>query len=198
MEDGVWEDGNMIRIIDSFCPQIDQVRDSFLASGYGTWKPESAKVGSGKYEGMSFMGEHHWIIAALTQQMGCPIIPNSMFARYTNTSTERAYIHSDRSAGAFTCITYLSDHKSFSGTAFYRHKETGLLEMPLEWMDEPQRAKEMVDGKEEDWDRLDLVRGLYNRAVIFSAPLFHSRYPMEGMEGEEDRAVHVVHFNLMS
>lgn len=188
----------MIQIIDNFCPNIDAVRDSFDAAGYGTWKPNSAKVGSGKYDGMSFLGEGHWIVASIIQHLGCPIVPNSMFARLTNKDTEKAYIHSDRSAGNFTCIVYLSDHEDYSGTAFYRHRETGLLEMPLEWMDEPQRAKEMVDGKEEVFERLDLVRGLYNRALIFSAPLFHSRYPLQGVNETEDRKVFVCHFNLMS
>lgn len=186
----------MIRVIDNFCPQIDQVRDSCYASGFGTWAPPTAKVGSGKYEGMNFQAEHHFMVAALMQAMGCICIPNSMFARLTNGDTEQAYIHSDLAAGSYTCVAYLTSHEEESGTAFWQHRETKLQEMPIEWMDDPDRGDEMVKGKSEHWRLLDLVSGLYNRAVIFSAPLFHSRYPLTGLSSGEDRIVWVCHFQI--
>lgn len=186
----------MIRVIDNFCVQSDQVRASAIASGFGTWTPASAKVGSGKYQGMNWMVEHKYMIYALHVALGAIIIPNSMFCRLTNKETERAYVHSDLASGSFTCVAYLSDHKEESGTAFYRHRETGLQEMPLEWMDDPRRGNEMVSGSPKVWEKLDYVRGLYNRAVIFNAPLFHSRWPMQGLESNEDRLVWVCHFDI--
>ncbi len=55
---------------------------------------------------------------------------------------------------------------------------------------------EMVGGSETDWERLDFVRGIYNRAVIFDAPRFHARDPKHGFgDGAEDgRMVWVCHF----
>lgn len=188
----------MIQVFDNFCPSIDAVRDSFRASGFGTWAPPTAKVGSGKYEGMNYVGEHRYLIHALWQTLGRVIIPNSMFARVTNLGTEKAYIHSDRVAGSHTCIVYLSGHpKEVSGTAFYRHKETGLLEMPVEWMDDKERGKEMVEGSSEVFEQTDFVRGLYNRALVFSAPLFHSRFPIHGIgkTPEDGRLIWACHFD---
>jgi hypothetical protein len=191
----------MITVLDNFCPHVDVVRESFLASGFGTWTPSSSKVGSGRYEGMNFVGEHRFVLLPLMQHFaGKVVLPNSTFARLTNLGTERAYIHSDRTAGSHTCILYLSDHAEVSGTAFYRHRETGRTEMPLEWLDDEARAREMVEGSEEVFEQLDFVRGIYNRALIFSAPLFHSRFPAHGISTDErsGRLVHVTHFDLIS
>ncbi len=189
----------MIQIFDNFCPEIDAVRDSFLSAGFGTLTPPSTKVGSGTFEGMSFTGNHAPMIRALTQAVGRAVIPNRMFARITNESTEKAYIHSDRHAGDFTCIAYLSKHDEVTGTGFYRHKETSLTEMPLDWIDDPARGQEMVDGSDEVWDQLDFVYGLYNRAVIFSAPLFHSRIPINGIgtDPTTGRMVWACHFYIL-
>ena len=53
----------------------------------------------------------------------------------------------------------------------------------------------MVDGGPDDWEQIDFVRGLYNRALVFRAPLFHSRSPLNGMDGEtEGRLIHACHF----
>jgi hypothetical protein len=129
-----------------------------------------------------------------------------MFFRVTKPTTEAAYVHSDREWGAWTCIAYLSQHPEVSGTAFYRHRQTQLCEMPsFQEMKErwPAEAFEqiktaMVKGSEEDWEQLDFVRGLFNRALIFHAPLFHSRFPRHGL-GSDDasgRMVWVCHFEL--
>ncbi len=198
-QEGLATLGNMIQVHDNFIPEIDSVRQSFIDAGFGTWKPTTAKVGSGNYEGMGFMGNHAPLIRALTKVVGGPIAPNRMFARVTNQDTERAYVHSDRSAGDFTCIVYLSKHKELSGTSFYRHKETGLTEMPLEWMDDKQRASEMVNGDGSLWEQTDFIRGDYNRALIFSAPLFHSRFPLNGIGNDEQtgRIVWATHFSAL-
>jgi hypothetical protein len=193
----------MITIIDGFTPLIDSVRASALQSGFGTWRPNKGEVGSSIYDGMSFWGKHSIMVHALTHAMGCPIYPNNMFFRVTNKDTEAAYVHSDRESGDFTCIVYLSDHgHEESGTGFYRHRETSLTHMPSFASlaeDQPffdQLKREMVEGSDEHWERLDFVRGLYNRAVIFDAPRFHARSPRHGFAdtAEAGRMVWVCHF----
>jgi len=37
----------LIKIVEDFCPEIELVRQSALESGFGTWRPPSALVGSG-------------------------------------------------------------------------------------------------------------------------------------------------------
>lgn len=189
-------------VVDEFTPHAQRVRDSALASGFGTWRPNKGEVGSSVYTGMNFWGEHGLMVHALGRQFGGPVIPNSMFFRVTNEDTEAAYVHSDREAGEFTAIVYLSDHDSEYGTGFYRNRRTGLIRMPsFESMRadpaEFEKLKaEMVGGSAAEWELLDTVRGRFNRAVMFDAPLFHARHPKTGFEStpEAGRMVWVCHF----
>lgn len=187
-------------VIDNFCEQIDQVRESALAAGIDTWLPNKGEVGSSIYEGMGFWGKHAYMLLCLTRVAG-HIVPNSMFFRVTNKGMERAYIHSDRESGNHTCVCYLTDHEEESGTAFYKHKRTGLTEMPsfqqmadMGILDE--LKADMVSRDPDKWVQTDYVRGVKNRALIFNAPLFHSRFPIDGFGSDEvsGRMVWVSHF----
>jgi hypothetical protein len=195
----------MITVRDNFCEHAEGVRQSFLESGFGAWKPNKGEVGSSYYEGMNFKGAHGVMLRALSAMLGgVHIFPNSVFARITTPDTERAYIHSDRRDGEFTCVAYLSEHKDeVSGTAFYRHRATGLREMPtFEDLVDPKYAqlkKDMVEGGADEWEQLDFVRGLFNRAVVFAAPLFHSRIPLHGIgdeSAEKARMIWCAHFSV--
>lgn len=142
----------------------------------------------------------HWLYAHL----GKPVVPNSMFCRVTNKDTEAAYVHSDREAGSHTCIVYLTEHEG-SGTGFYRHRETGMTRMPSfeEMRDKPEffekLKKQMVQGSDSDWELMDFVRGTFNKAVIFDAPLFHARHPKNGFgtTAEDGRMVWVCHYRMI-
>jgi hypothetical protein len=192
----------VITVIDSFTPLIDEVRQSALQSGFGTWRPNKGEVGSSVYDGMNFWGRHSVMLHALSHWVGRPVFPNSTFFRVTNEDTEAAYVHSDRESGDFTCIAYLSDHTEKSGTGFYRNRRTGMAHMPsFQEMAEDQLEferlkREMVSGSDEHWEQLDFVRGIYNRAVIFDAPRFHARCPRHGFasNAQDGRMVWVCHF----
>lgn len=190
-----------VDVVDDFCPEIDLVIQSSNAAGYGTWAPNKGEVGSSVYEGMNYVGHHSLMLRALIDALGTVIVPNSMFFRVTNEGFEKAYIHSDRQTGNHTCVAYLSDHDVPYGTAFYRHKPTGLTEMPsFEEMKEQgifeQLSEDMVSRDEDKWELLEYVEGKKNRAVIFEAPLFHSRYPVEGIgdSAENGRLIWASHF----
>ncbi len=192
-------------VVDDFCPHADGVRASALESGFGTWRPNKGEVGSSVYEGMNFKGAHGVMLRSLSAAMGgAHVFPNSVFFRITNPTMERAYIHSDRMDGSFTCVAYLSEHQSeVSGTAFYRHRQSGLLEMPpLEEMNNnpkfAQLKDDMVNGGDDEWEQIDFVRGMFNRAVLFHAPLFHSRVPLFGLGTDDptnNRMVWVAHYD---
>lgn len=188
-------------IVDDFCEYLDDVKESAFRAGFSTWKPNKGEVGSSIYEGMGMWGDHALMLRSLLLATGRVLVPNSMFFRVTNESTERAYIHSDRESGDHTCVVYMTDHEQPSGTAFFRHKRTGLTEMPS-FMDmhkagilEELKA-DMVSRDPDKWEQVGYVEGKKNRAVIFDAPLFHSRYPLEGIgtTEEEGRLVWVSHF----
>lgn len=187
---------------DEFTPHAARVRDSALASGFGTWRPNKGEVGSSIYTGMNFWGEHALMVHALGRRFGAPVIPNSMFFRVTNEDTEAAYVHSDREAGEFTAIVYLSEHDEETGTGFYRNRRTGLVQMPsfelmrADPVEFEKLKREMVEGTDEAWELLDFVRGRFNRCVMFDAPLFHARHPKKGIAAtpEAGRMVWVCHF----
>lgn len=188
-------------VVDDFCDQLEMVKESAYAAGFSTWLPNKGEVGSSIYEGMGFWGEHALMLRSLISATGSVLVPNSMFFRVTNEGMEKAYIHSDRETGNHTCVVYLTDHEQPSGTAFFRHKRTGLTEMPsFQDMDDEGILEElkadMVSRDPDKWEQLDYVEGKYNRALIFHAPLFHSRFPLDGFgtTEEEGRLVWVSHF----
>lgn len=191
-------------MVDDFVTHPDMVRNSALAAGFGTWRPNKGEVGSSVYDGMGFWGFHALMVQSLVRVMGKPVFPNSMFFRVTNLETEGAYVHSDRESGDYSCIAYLSKHGEESGTGFYRHRETGAERMPSfaelgkdqQFFDRLKR--QMVEGSDEDWEQIDFVPGKYNRAVIFDAPRFHARRPRGGYGSsvEDGRMVWACHFYL--
>ena len=187
-------------VVDEFCPEVNHVIASVHSAGFGTWKPSKGEVGSSVYDGMGFRGDHAYMLRSLSIVEGTHVLPNSMFFRVTRPDMERAYIHSDRDTGARTCVVYLTEHSEQYGTAFWRHKATGLTRMPpMREMQNPYYdtlKADMVSGDANAWDRLDFVHGKINRALIFDAPLFHSRIPMTGIgtTDADSRLVWACHF----
>lgn len=192
-------------VVDDFCPELEKVRASAFAAGFDTWKPNKGEVGSSVYDGMGFWGDQRFMLRALIGNVGM-VVPNTMYFRVTNEGMERAYIHSDRESGNHTCICYMTDHVGTdSGTAFFRHKRTGLVEMPsiAEMKDAgvlDELKADMVSRDPDKWVQTDYVKGAYNRALIFKAPLFHSRFPLGGIGSklEEGRLVWASHFYKLS
>jgi hypothetical protein len=187
-------------VVDNFCEDLERVRNSVHAAGFGTWKPNKGEVGTSIYEGMGFWGDHALMVRSLIRNVGF-VVPNTMYFRVTNEGMEQAYIHSDRETGNHTCVCYLTEHEQESGTAFYRHKPTGLTEMPSfqEMQDKgilEELKHDMVSRDPDKWEQTDFVRGQLNRALIFKAPLFHSRFPLEGIgdSSESGRLVWASHF----
>lgn len=190
-------------VVDNFLANPEVVRQSAIQAGFGTWRPAKGEVGSSVYDGMGFWGAHASLLKALSKAIGQPVYPNDMFFRVTNLSTEGAYVHSDREAGDYTAIVYLSQHEAISGTAFYKHRESGLTRMPpfnemVHWTNWEDFKAQMVKGSDEDWEQLEFVEGKYNRALIFEAPFFHSRHPKHGFgtDAESGRLIWATHFFL--
>lgn len=195
-----------IVVKDNFIPAeaYERVRQSPYLGGFNTWRPNKGEVGSSVYDGISFTGEHGILTHCLSQVVGRPVYPNSLFFRMTTKKTEKAYIHSDRESGDWTALVYLSDHDEKSGTGFYRNRRTGMMDMPsfVDMAKEPiefaRLKRQMVSGSTRDWQQTDFIRGLPNRLLLFRAPKFHSRCPRSGI-GKSDndgRLVWTCHFFL--
>lgn len=193
------------KVVDNFSSVPDLVVEELHQAGVGTWLPNKGKVGSSVFEGVGFWGPHAVLLAPLIEAVEHVLVPNTMFFRVTNITTEPAYIHSDRETGDHTAVVYLSEHDEPYGTAFFKHKPTGLIRMPtfaeMEAMGEDgeQLKKDMVSRDPDRWEQLAMVEGKYNRALIFDAPLFHSRFPVEGIGStvEGGRLAWISHFYLL-
>lgn len=192
----------MIRVFDDFLVDPKTVRQSAIASGFGSWKPSKGAIGSSVYEGMNFYGDHATILETIYKKAGFVGFPNSMLFRVTNETTERAYVHSDVTAGDVTCILYLSQHADRYGTGFYRHRETGADFMPpLDELAKYPAAFEKLktdinDSGEHLWEEVQFVEGKFNRAVVFASHRWHRRFPEHGFGADEHsgRMIHICHF----
>lgn len=191
----------MIQIFDDFVQEHSRARASALRSGFGSWRPLKGDLGLDSYAGINFWGDHALMVKGLWERLG-PVFPNDMFFRVTNPLTDKALVHSDRSSGDFTALVYLSPDREGSGTGFYRHRETGLTDMPpLELMLQApaffEKLKvDMLDASEDCWEQIDFVEAKANRCVVFDAPKFHCRLPKEGYgdSDETSRMVWACHF----
>lgn len=196
----------MLKVIDNFAPDPDAVRQSAIRAGFGTWKPNQGDIGASFYEGVSFWGDHASLFKSLHKALGKQIVPSSMFFRLTNPRMEHALIHSDREYGENTAIVYLSQSAEKSGTAFYRHRETRMVDMPPldELVKDPQFFQsirlQMLKASDEDWEMYEFVEARFNRCVIFDAPKIHCRIPKlgYGVDEQDSRMVWVCHFNLVN
>ena len=192
----------MIKVLDNFLADPLAVRESALASGFGSWSPTKGAIGSSVYEGMNFYGDHASIIETVYKKVGMIGYPNSMLFRVTNSDTERAYVHSDNAAGDTTCIVYLSHHADKYGTGFYKHKESDSLAMPPlkalqacpEIFDE--LKAQINDSSDKYWEQVSFVEGKYNRALIFKSARYHRRFPEHGFGTDEQsgRMIWIGHF----
>lgn len=180
------------------------MRESSLRAGFGTWRPNKGDTGADFYDGVSFWGDHATLFRALHAKVG-QIIPSSVFFRVTNPGMERALIHSDRDYGDYTAIVYLSqDSRPRSGTAFYRHRDTGMVDLPplAELMQDEVFFKrvrqQMLDADDRDWEMYEFVQASFNRCLVFDAPKIHCRIPKLGYGTTEvdSRMVWVCHFNM--
>lgn len=108
-------------------------------------------------------------------------------------------IHSDLHYGVWAAIVYLTDVKEgTSGTAFWKHKETGrrtCFPYETDFIKQLTEANDFED--ESKWELLDVVDMKYNRALIMESALFHSRYPFKafGTGPEDGRLIALGFFN---
>lgn len=190
-----------IFFIDDFLSDPDKMRQSALASGFGTWRPNKGAIGPSKFDGVNFYGDHATGVRAIAKHFKVPIYPNKFFFRVTTEDTEEAVVHSDIFTGDFTCLLYMSEHEG-SGTEFYRHKPTDTYSLPpLKdfYADQELFERMKVDCSHRNpdiWEKVNTIEAKYNRAIIFPSPVFHCRYPYTGFgHGPEDgRMIWGCHF----
>lgn len=178
-------------VIDDFYPAPDEVRAIALASDFNL---------KGNYPGTRtrpYLTDY--IINTIQDEVREPIkawdedVANGSF-QYT-TSRDRTWIHADLH-NSWAGVLYLSpDAPPASGTAFYRHIETGLSRYPESeilqdkcWHDSQDYTK---------WVRLDSVANVYNRLILFDARRFHASRNYFGDSLENGRLFQTFFFNTV-
>lgn len=129
----------------------------------------------------------------LTEILGREPESAMMFIRQSPEGCHVPHIaHTDNSMGIYSLMLYMNDHEG--GTAFIRHKETGIMYAP-----ESSAIVELMQKDQNDpekWAVVDMANMKENRAVIFDAGKFHCAMPIGGFgKGAEARAVLTVFFS---
>jgi hypothetical protein len=101
---------------------------------------------------------------------------------------EPNYIHSDIDMGDWTAVLYLSpESPEGDGTVFWTHRATGEVGNMTPHL----RSEEGRDAG--NWDIRQMVRGTFNRMVVFPSHYYHSRAIHENWgDGPDARLVQVV------
>lgn len=130
----------------------------------------------------------------LVNLFGRGVSINAIFMRRSPSGVHVPHVaHTDNSMGRFSLMLYLFEREN-SGTAFIRHKSTGICYAP-----EADEFLSIVINDQNNldkWGIVDMANAKENRAVIFDSGKFHCAMPIGGFgEGIESRTVLTVFFN---
>lgn len=136
-----------------------------------------------------------------TNLTGLPLISTLAGLRRNSPETTDMVgaIHSDLGYGDYASVLFVSAAPSDSGqtgTAFWRHKATGLEASPDNHVPE-EIANDY--SRPDAWEMTGFVAAKPNRLLIYPALNFHSRYPFTGYSGGDmgARVVSVAFYNLI-
>jgi hypothetical protein len=194
--------------VDDFYPAPNAVRHIALKLEYG-----SQEYQGHTYKGIGLGYKPEQADRFLGDVFGRPAkIEMEYFRLGTKNEEPTTYIHADQCIGEWAAVWYLSEAPSdvVAGTAFWRHKELGLTEMPdiayatQKFGDKEFPADYLVqklneDGMDESkWDMVGLIPQKFNRLACYNSKLFHSRYPYNGFgtTPADGRIVWTAFFNL--
>jgi hypothetical protein len=112
--------------------------------------------------------------------------------QYT-TASDRTWIHAD-GWNDWAGVVYLTpDAPVTGGTGLYRHKESGLYNMPE---DEALQKSIEADGNDyTKWDLVDVVGNRFNRAVFYRGNAFHASLDYFGKNLQDGRLFQTFFFN---
>lgn len=183
--------------IDDFHPVAVPIAEKARRLDY---KPVEWQGHTYKGIGLGYEPEMFWDF--VSHFMGKTVIPRLQYFRLgTKEDSSTTYIHVDNTCGRWACVWYLSEPPEgvVAGTAFWKHKETG-----LEGLNESHRTQkeflEKLDSEgadESKWNMTGLVGQKFNRLTIYPTSIFHSRYPQDawGNDASDGRIVYTGFFD---
>ena len=130
------------------------------------------------------------------------------FRFITEDSGKRAKVHADQAVDWAGMVYLTPDAPMSSGTAFFRHKETGFEAPPT---DRQARALGFSDASEFDdkvircdkadmskWERVAHIGPVYNRLILFrGGEFYHAPIGGCGTTPETARLTHIFFFNVV-
>ena len=177
-----------VYVLDDFLPDPDTVRQAGLDAEYINWEGPDGAV----YKRIS-MTQQPDVVELLEQIFGTVDILGMAFRLNFGGEPPNQSIHSDMGWGTHALVLYLSNGPS--GTAFWQHTKTGRDNILPGELDLLEEIKDDFED-ESAWDQRAFVKMEYNRALIYSGDLFHSRYPFKafGDNPENGRLILVAFF----
>lgn len=177
-----------VLVVDDFTPLARALRHDALASEFIDWEAPDGEV----YRRVCIK-ELPGIQRRIERLMG-PVQMLGMGYRLNfDGEPPNAAIHSDLGWGTHAMVLYLCDGPG--GTAFWRHKGTGLETLLPGQVDEWHSVRDDWNDASA-WDQLEMVELKFNRAVIYEGSRFHSRWPFEafGNDARTGRLIAVAFF----
>ncbi|MBB3192907.1 DUF6445 family protein [Roseateles terrae] len=180
-----------IIIADDFYADPMEVRAFALAQSFTV---------KGNYPGMrtaSFLSFP--VLSAIQQLVKIPITwwptDNYNGAFQVSLSSDRTWVHADHTT-CWSGVLYLTPDAPVSGgTAFFKHKATG-----LDWYPQDEETRKTCDrdgSSAEQWLRTDQVANRFNRLVLFRGGRFHCSQGHFGQSKEDGRLFQTFFFNTL-
>ena len=180
-------------VLDDFYTNVDQVRKLALSVPYEV---------KGNYPGQR--SDPHiapGVKPMFEKLLGLPITywPEDKYngAFQYATAKEDSWVHRD--ATDWAAIIYLTpDAPVSSGTAFYRHVDTGLDLIPEGVQPGIQAQMDRDSQRMDKWTEVDRVGNIYNRCVIFNGRRSHRSCDYFGDSLENGRLFQLFFFNTQT
>lgn len=178
-----------VKIIDDFCPDFGWLLQEAANATYTTIE----------HDGLSYRNiaatNATWAYPLFEVHLGSAERKSDFFRLYVQHGEQSTFIHSDIGIADFVAILSLVPKGRHNGSlAFWRHKKLGWSEPDPNDLKGVRQAER--DGLIEDrWDMLEEIEMISNRCVIFPAPFYHSRYPLDWTK-DHPRIVQIFFFDV--
>jgi GNAT superfamily N-acetyltransferase len=165
-------------IVDNFFANADAIREAAIGAHYIDWDAPDGET----YRRICIT-QIPGLQEGIEKALG-PVTMLGMGYRLNfGGEMPNAAIHSDVGWGTHAAVVYLSNGPG--GTAFWRHKSTGARCLVVG--DTTLQQKVQSDWNNlTAWEQIDLCPMRFNRCVIYSSELFHSRWPFEAFGSDPD------------
>lgn len=179
-------------VIDKFLPDFTKTRTHAINSEYFDWLAPDGQV----YKRISLLHVPGLLVSLENNLGAIRILMAGYRLNYADEPPNQS-IHSDLGFGSHAVVVFLNEGDS--GTAFWKHKETGATEINFGDADLFNVVKLDWDNPDA-WEQVEYVAAKENRAVIYKGNLFHSRFPFKafGDTPENGRLIATAFFNFIS